>query len=159
MNTASESNSNSKNLGGAPEGNNNKTKYKTSEERQALCKRYCAYLINGGYPSYFPECSIKTVNYYIETYPVDFPTEKIEEAERLYKQKYFNLLCNGATGKVPNYNAASAIFLAKNINKFRDSHDLTSDGEKISIPQIIVHTPQSAEIMNKIINNKSREED
>jgi hypothetical protein len=138
---------------GAPPNNNFAEKYKTPKERQALCERYCSYLKKGGYPSYFPECSDKTIERYIKDFPVDFPTEKIEEAEREYKRYYFDLLEQGATGKIHGYNAPSAIFLAKNINKFRDNHDITSGGEKIKSapPQIIVTDQATASFVKKML--------
>jgi hypothetical protein len=141
-------------LGGAPLNNTNSLKYKTSEDRQALCDRYCAYLRKGGYPSYFPECSEKTIQRYRDEFPVDFPTEKIEEAERAYKTHYFDLLYEGATGKIERYNAPSAIFLAKNINKFRDTHDVTSGGETIKSPppNIIVTDQETANFVKKMLS-------
>lgn len=137
----------------APAGNDYKLKYKTPEKRKALCERYCAYLKKGGYPSYFSECSDKTIDAYREKYPEDFPTEMLEEAEREYKRFYFDLLTEGATGKIHGYNAPSAIFLAKNINKFRDNHDITSGGKEIKSapPQIIVTDAESASIIKRIM--------
>jgi hypothetical protein len=140
-------------MAGAPLNNNNAEKYSTPEERQALCDRYCKYLMSGGYPSYFRECSDKTIERYIKDFPIDFPSEKIEEAERVYKAYYFGILHGGATGKIQGYNAPSAIFLAKNINKFRDNHDITSGGEKIKSapPQIIVTDQATASFVKKML--------
>jgi hypothetical protein len=138
----------------APAGNNYNLKYKTPEERQALCAKYCAYLENGDYATYFPDCDHKTIDQYILDYPEDFPLDKIEAAFRANKRWLFDRLKDGMMGKIPQFKEKTAVFLAQNILKFTNRSDVTSGGETIKQvpPNIVVTDQETANFVKKMLS-------
>ena len=66
---------------GAPKGNTNSERYKTSAQRQEVCRLLCMHLRKGLTRSSFGLISRQNLKRYIETYPEDFPIEQIEQAE------------------------------------------------------------------------------
>lgn len=124
----------------APRGNNNKMKYKTSEERRALCERFCAHIEQGYSKKSFEECCLFTINRYIADFPEDFVG--IEEAYRKNLKFWEALGIDGTAGNIKNFNSRSWEFNMK--NRFRedwaDSKEITGPGgSELVPPQINVH--------------------
>lgn len=122
----------------APEGNNYALKWKTPEERKAACDRYCAHLAEGYSSDCFPEADLKTIKSYMERYPEDFPTEKVQEALRQSKYFWEKVGNDGARGQIEGFNAASWVFNMKNRFKWRDKPE--DEPIKVEIPKIVINT-------------------
>jgi hypothetical protein len=120
----------------APVGNNYKLKWKNPEERKAACQRYCDFLIEGKDKEYYPEASPATINSYIENYPEDFDTIKIDEAVRINLLDCAEILRKGSKGLIPDFSAAAAIFRAKNKLNMKDKSEVEHSGV-VSISQQI----------------------
>lgn len=125
---------------GAPEGNTNAMKYKTPEERRALCEKFCSYLKAGKPKNYFPDCDFDTIQRYMKDFPIDFPTEQIEAAEREGKQKLIEVGYAGMLGKVPGFREKTWQFIVQNMTDWRLRKDVTTDGEKIE--QTVIYRPE-----------------
>ena len=125
--------------GGQP-GNTNALKFDTPEKRQALCIAYCDHKRKGYSDNSFKPCNIKTLKDYREKYPVDFPSDMIEEAEREYNFFWENIGLDGTQGKIKNYNSDSWKF--NMMNRFRkewkNREDITTDDEKIPDTKTII---------------------
>lgn len=117
----------------APSSNQFALKYKTSEERKALCQRYIDYIQTGRSKEYFPDCAIQTFERYVKDFPEDFDTEKIAEAERIGLGKLESFGFDGMMGKIPGFNPTTWIFITKNRLGWRDKQDLTSADNKLEI--------------------------
>ena len=63
-------------------GNINKMKYKTSEERKALCIQYVEHIRKGLSDNCFPECDMETLKKYMNNFPSDFDSDQIARARR-----------------------------------------------------------------------------
>lgn len=122
----------------APVGNNYAMKYKTSEERQALCQKYIDYVKLGRSKEYFPECDYDTFQRYCRDFPEDFPTEKIAEAERTGLGRLEEFGFAGMLGKIPGFNVTAWIFIMKNRAKWRDKFDVTSNEQEIKMPTVFI---------------------
>lgn len=117
----------------APIGNNFNQKYKTSEERQTLCKAYCDYIKQGYSKSFFPECDYDTFEAYCAKFPEDFPTDIIKQAEREGMHALEKIGFESSLGQIKGFVPASWIFIVKKKLGWRDKSDVTSDGEKINV--------------------------
>lgn len=131
---------------GAPDGNNNAEKWKTPEERQKLCKAWCDHLEQGYSKDSFPLADEKTIRSYTEKYPVDFPSDALEQAERKNKLFWETIGINGTIG-IPikvnekyydKFNAQSWKFNMQNRLGWKDKTDITTDDEKIQAPVIYI---------------------
>jgi hypothetical protein len=115
----------------APPGNNFAEKFKTSEERQALCEAWCNWISEGRAKEGFPLCDPQTFRVYCEKYPKDFDTEKIGAAERAnfawWEEESRKMMWMGSKST----NASILIFNFKNRFKWRDQVDVTSDGKRL----------------------------
>lgn len=69
-------------FGGAPEGNTNREKLRTRGMREVACEALCRHLTLGRSMGSFPMLSLRSIKYYREKYPDDFPEEQIEESVR-----------------------------------------------------------------------------
>ncbi|MDD5110719.1 MAG: hypothetical protein PHI63_05940 [Patescibacteria group bacterium] len=113
----------------AKKGNQYNLKFKTPAERQALCHAWCNHLAEGFSKESFPQCDPQTFRSYVEKFPKDFDTQKIEAAERsgqLVWEKIAMSLALGAKG-----NAAVLIATMKNRFGWRDKVDITSNGKTL----------------------------
>ncbi|WP_150524017.1 hypothetical protein [Roseibium sediminis] len=126
----------------APKGNNYAAKWPTPKERQAACKAFCDHISHGFSIESFPDASRKTIRYYAEQYPEDFPPEKLEEAARRGLLFWEKLGQQGAQGKIDGFNSASWIFNMKNRAGWRDRTDIDARG--------IFGTPDDAQKMEKL---------
>lgn len=107
----------------APEGNQNNKKWKTPEERQAVCRQLCEHLSAGLSLACFPPCDPKTLRRYVEEYPVDFPAEEIERAFRRGRLEWETIGKDGAKGQLQGFNNGSWIFNMKNRYGWKDMRE------------------------------------
>ena len=112
----------------APEGNQNNKKWKTPKERQAACKAFCDHIREGYSIASFPLCDHKTIRYYIEEYPVDFPPEEIEQAFREGRHEWEKIGKQGAKGELSGFNNGSWIFNMKNRYGWKDTREFEGHG-------------------------------
>lgn len=133
---------------GAPEGNQNALKFDTSEKRQAFLQAYIAHR-EAGYSKEsftYQGSGIKTFDNYRENFPVDFPTEAIEEAEAKNRLFWETIGINGTVGipveingkKYDKFNAISWKFNMQNRHGWKEKTDMTSDDEKIQAPVLYI---------------------
>lgn len=120
-------------------GNNFNQKYKTSEERQTLCKVYCEYIKQGYSKSFFPECDYDTFGTYCAKFPEDFPTDIIKQAEREGMHALEKIGFAGSLGQIKGFVPASWIFIVKNKLGWKDRQDITSDDKEI-VPHVTIST-------------------
>lgn len=139
----------------APQDNQFALKYKTPEERKALCQSYIDYIKTGKSKEYFPECSIQTFQRYVKDFTEDFDTEKIEEAERIGMGKLEEVGFDGMMGKIHGFNVTAWIFITKNRLGWRDKHDVTSQDQKINEgPRVIITTRPVDNLPRVVINTQ-----
>lgn len=106
----------------APAGNDFNMKFKTSEERKALCDDWCLHLTEGFTRESFPRCDPQTFRRYMRDFPDDFDTQKIKEAEAyqiMQWEKRLHRIADTNEG-----NATAVIFGLKNIAGWRDKQDI-----------------------------------
>lgn len=141
---------------GAPEGNTNGEKFRTLEERAAFLEAYCNHVRKGFSDESFNfrGSGVKTFKNYVERYPVEFPTDLIEEAQAARMMFWEQIGMSGTMGlpitvKDKNgneiqskgkFNDRSWIFNMQNRFKWRIQTDVTTDGEKLETP--VIYIPQ-----------------
>lgn len=106
---------------GAPKGNKNALVAANPTERRALCLEYLQHVEMGLSDKSFPGCDIKTIKYYIEHFPEDFPLDEIERARRVRERNWELLGLAGSSGKVKGFNANSWKFNMQNRFGWRES--------------------------------------
>lgn len=115
----------------APKGNDYAMKFKTSEERIAVCDKWCAWLTEGKSKESFPDCDPQTFYKYAREFPNDFDSKKIEAAERAslawWEDVGRRMMWMGGKDVSP----VIWIFTMKNKFRWRDNVDVTSDGKRV----------------------------
>lgn len=135
---------------GAPKGNQNKLKFKTSKERQKVFKDLIEHVENGLSLDCFPPCDRKTIQSYVEKFPIDFPTEKLKEAEREGRRKWEALGGSLAQGKSKG-NPTAWIFNMK--NRYReDWHDRSEVDHTTGGDKIIMNISPSKNVTGELKN-------
>lgn len=114
-------------MAGMNPGNTNAMKFKTAEERKALCAVYCIHVEQGLSDESFPECDMQTLKHYREEYPLDFDTVEIEKSRRTRQLLWEKAGLDGTMGRIPGFNAATWKFNMANRFRWRDRSDVTSD--------------------------------
>lgn len=128
---------------GAPDGNNNRQKWKTAAERIQACKDIVLEL-EGGMPSeYLRTADWDTIVRYMKDYPVEFPSTVIADAIRVGKASLISTGYAGITGNVKSFNANAWKFAVMNMTNWKLKSDMTSDGQKIEMP--VLHIPEEVE--------------
>lgn len=110
----------------APFGNDFHLKFKTPEAREALCEAWCQHRIAGKAKESFIPCDHKTLERYARDYPDEFPSEKLEEAERRYFEWWEDVGRRGIMGEIAGFNAPTFIFNLKNRFGWRDKSETTT---------------------------------
>lgn len=98
----------------APEGNQNALKFPTPESRQKLCRDYITHVESGLSDECFPECDPQTLKKYIDLFPVDFDTDKIEVSRRKRQLFWESMGRDGANGGIKGFNAKAWTFNMQN---------------------------------------------
>lgn len=112
-------------------GNKNALKYKTSKERQDICKKFIDHIRRGYSKHSFEHCSHETIDLYIANFPEDFPPDDIEAAFRVGRfvwEGYGHGLVSGAL----EGNATAWFRIMQNQYDYRDRYDVTSEEKGIT---------------------------
>lgn len=89
-------------------------KYPTPETRREMWKKFCDHISAGYSIKSFPECDYDTAYSYAKRFPEDCPMEDFNEAQRKSLLYWETMGAEGASGKIPGFNATSWIFNMKN---------------------------------------------
>lgn len=65
-----------------PEGGGSALKWPTARARRKVCAEFCAHIAAGYSIDSFPDADRRTIRYYAEQFPEDFPPARLEEAAR-----------------------------------------------------------------------------
>lgn len=104
--------------------------YKTTLQRKKLCENYCKHAEAGYSDGSFPDCSMEMFEQLAAKYPADFPSEKIEAAQRK-RLKFWEELA--IEGKI---NASVWTFNMKNRFGWRDRPDNAEKEERVENIQV-----------------------
>jgi len=96
----------------------------TRVARRRACKDFCAHIADGFSIDSFPPADRKTLRYYAEQFPEDFPAEAIEEAARRGLLAWEKIGRDGARGDLPKFNASAWSFNMKNRAGWRDRSEI-----------------------------------
>lgn len=91
----------------APADNTLAMKFKTPEEREALCQAYIAHVESGLSDECFPECDPQTFRRYLRDFPDDFDTDLIQKARRKRQLFWEDMGRTGSMGAIKGFNALS----------------------------------------------------
>lgn len=123
-------------------------KWPTPEQRQQAFAALCAHIGAGFSLESFPEADRKTIRYYAEQFPEDFPREKLQEAARRGLLEWEKIGKDGVRGDLAKFNASAWAFNMKNRAGWRDRSEaeawnVLSSPEEMS--RIEKFKPRSAE--------------
>ncbi|MCV0428031.1 MAG: hypothetical protein K5905_21455 [Roseibium sp.] len=103
-------------------------KWPTVTARQKACKDLCAHIAAGYSIECFPDADRKTIRYYAEQFPEDFPPERLEEAARRGLLEWEKIGKEGARGDLVKFNATAWTFNMKNRAGWRDRSEVEAWG-------------------------------
>ena len=123
-------------------------KWPTPEQRQQAFAALCTHIGAGFSLESFPDADRKTIRYYAEQFPEDFPREKLEEAVRRGLLEWEKIGKDGVRGDLAKFNASAWAFNMKNRAGWRDRSEVEawnvlSSPEEMS--RIEKFKPRSAE--------------
>lgn len=133
----------------APKDNTYNKKWPTPEKRKAACKAFCDHIAEGYSIESFPLADRKTIRYYAEQHPEDFPPEMLEEAARRGLHEWESIGKRGTIGQIANFNASSWKFNMQNRAGWRDRSDIDARG--------IFGGPEDAQKIEKLKPRTSEE--
>lgn len=99
-------------------GNHNAMKYQSVSARRQLLEKYLKHIEAGFSDHSFPECDMDTLKSYIEKFPSDFPTDRIDRSRRLRMFKWEKIGLDGVLGKIPRFSGKGWEFNMR--NRFSD---------------------------------------
>ncbi len=111
-----------------PEGACAAMRWPSADARQKACKEFCDHLAKGHSIESFPAADRKTIRYYAEQFPEDFPPEQLEAAARRGLLLWEQLGLEGVRGDLPKFNASAWNLTMKNRAGWRDRSELESSG-------------------------------
>ncbi|MBN9673468.1 hypothetical protein [Roseibium aggregatum] len=103
-------------------------KWPTANARQKACAAFCAHIAAGYSIESFPDADRKTIRYYAEQFPEDFPPEKLETAARRGLMEWERIGKEGARGDLAKFNASAWAFNMKNRAGWRDRSEAEAHG-------------------------------
>ena len=103
-------------------------RWPTADQRQKICAAFCEHISAGYSIDSFPEAGRKTIRYYAEQFPEDFPPDKLEEAARRGLLEWETIGKDGAKGSLAKFNASTWAFVMKNRAGWRDKSDIDAIG-------------------------------
>ncbi|WP_298986402.1 hypothetical protein [uncultured Roseibium sp.] len=103
-------------------------KWPTAEMRRRVCEAFCGHLASGFSIESFPDADRKTIRYYAEQFPEDFPPEKLDEAARRGLLEWEKIGKEGARGDLAKFNASAWSFNMKNRAGWRDRSEVEAWG-------------------------------
>jgi len=84
----------------------------------------CTHIAAGFSLESFPDADRKTIRYYAEQFPEDFPRERLEEAARRGLLEWEKIGKDGARGDLAKFNASAWAFNMKNRAGWRDRSEV-----------------------------------
>jgi hypothetical protein len=96
----------------------------SSQERRQACEALCDHIAAGYSIDSFPAADRKTLRYFAEQFPEDFPVEKLEEAARRGLLEWERIGKDGVRGELPKFNASAWSFTMKNRAGWRDRSEV-----------------------------------
>ncbi len=103
-----------------PEGGGSALKWPTARARRKVCAEFCAHIAAGYSIDSFPDADRRTIRYYAEQFPEDFPPARLEEAARRGLLEWERIGKDGARGELAKFNASAWTFAMKNRAGWRD---------------------------------------
>ena len=103
-------------------------KWPTPAARQKACDDFCAHIATGYSIESFPGADRKTIRYYAEQFPEDFPPERLEEAARQGLLEWERIGKQGARGDLTKFNASAWTFNMKNRAGWRERSEVEAWG-------------------------------
>ncbi|WP_269580830.1 hypothetical protein [Roseibium sp. Sym1] len=134
----------------------------TPQDRARACNDFCAHIAAGYSIDSFPAADRRTIRYYAEQFPQDFPAVKIEAAFRQGLLEWERIGKEGAKGDLPKFNASAWSFNMKNRAGWRDRSEveawniLGGPGDATEIETLKPRSPE--EIALGVMALLSREE-
>lgn len=98
----------------------------TPEDRRRACSAFCDHIAAGFSIDSFPGADRKTLRYYAEQFPEDFPAEQLEAAARRGLLEWERIGKAGSQGELPKFNASAWALNMKNRAGWRDRSELES---------------------------------
>ena len=98
-----------------PEGGGSALRWPTARARRKVCAEFCAHIAAGYSIDSFPDADGRTIRYYAEQFPEDFPPAKLEEAARRGLLEWERIGKGGARGELAKFNASAWTFAMKKV--------------------------------------------
>jgi hypothetical protein len=124
-------------------------KWPTAAARQKVCEDFCTHIAAGYSIESFPEADRKTIRYFAEQFPEDFPPAKLEEAARRGLLEWERIGKEGACGDLSKFNASAWSLNMKNRAGWRDRSEVETWG--------ILGGPDDAKKIEKLKPRSSEE--
>lgn len=99
-------------------------KWPSQSARKKACAAFCAHIAAGYSVESFPEADRKTLRYYAEQFPEDFPSAQLEEAARRGLLEWEKIGKEGVRGDLAKFNASAWAFNMKNRAGWRDRSEV-----------------------------------
>lgn len=96
----------------------------TPDERRRACNAFCDHVAAGFSIDSFPDADRKTLRYYAEVFPEDFPPDRLEAAARRGLLEWERIGKAGSQGDLAKFNASAWAFNMKNRAGWRDRSEL-----------------------------------
>ncbi|GAB4513019.1 MAG: hypothetical protein Tsb0019_10150 [Roseibium sp.] len=96
----------------------------TPQARRHACDTFCDHIAAGYSIDSFPAADRKTLRYFAERFPEDFPAGKLEEAARRGLLEWERIGKDGVRGELPKFNATAWSFTMKNRAGWRDRSEV-----------------------------------
>lgn len=103
-------------------------RWPTAQARQQACASLCAHIADGFSLESYPDADRKTIRYYAEQFPEDFPAEKLEQAARRGLLEWEQIGKAGARGELAKFNASAWSLNMKNRAGWRDRSEVEAFG-------------------------------
>lgn len=133
----------------APEGNQNALKFDTPEKRKQLLDNYVAHVESGLSDECFPDCDPTTFKKYVEQFPFEFDTDRIQIAKRKRQLFWESAGLNGTMGRIEGFNASSWKFNMGNRFGWSEKREDTVKVKKDS----------AADLAKRVLDEDDEEED
>jgi hypothetical protein len=140
-------------------GKSSSLKYKTSEERKELFKKFCEHVAKGYNRHAFPDVSFETVRKYMKDYPEDMDQELLGEAERAGFLKHEQIGFGLMTGQIRGSAAAWKFTMVNKFKYIPDENNTivnnnNTQNNNLNTSVQIYLPDNKREISNKIIDSE-----
>jgi len=121
----------------------------TPQARRRACDDFCNHIAAGYSIDSFPAADRKTLRYYAEQFPEDFPVARLEEAARRGLLEWERIGKDGIRGDLPKFNASAWSLTMKNRAGWRDRSEveawsvLAGPGDAAELEALKPRSPQA----------------